>query len=108
MMKNKLEYVWPVIGLAAVVFSVYLLSKELKGVEVGQVWQAVVDRGPVMILLAFASTTLAYAALAWYDRIALMHVGKKLSWPVVSIVLTEPPPPEPSIMRISGTRYWLA
>ncbi|OCC00911.1 hypothetical protein BA190_31895 [Labrys sp. WJW] len=86
MMKNKLEYVWPVIGLAAVVFSVYLLSKELKGVEVGQVWQAVVDRGPLMILLAFASTTLAYAALAWYDRIALMHVGKKLSWPVVSIV----------------------
>ena len=31
-----------------------------------------------------------------------------LARPVVSMVLTEPPPPEPSIMRISGTRYWLA
>jgi glycosyltransferase 2 family protein len=85
-MKNKLEYLWPVVGLAAVVFSIYLLSKELKGVEVGQVWQAVVDRGPLMFLCAFGSTLLAYAALAWYDRIALMHVGKKLSWPIVSVV----------------------
>ena len=31
-----------------------------------------------------------------------------LARPVVSIVLTEPPPPEPSIMRIIGTRNWLA
>ncbi|WP_413989168.1 UPF0104 family protein [Labrys okinawensis] len=85
-MKNKLEYVWPIVGLAAVVFSIYLLSKELKGVEVGQVWQAIVDRGPLMILCAFLSTSLAYAALAWYDRIALMHVGRKLSWPIVSVV----------------------
>lgn len=85
-MKNKLEYVWPVVGLAAVVFAIYLLSKELRGVEVSQVWQAIVDRGPLMILCAFGSTLLAYAALAWYDRIALMHVGQKLSWPVVSVV----------------------
>lgn len=85
-MKNKLEYVWPIVGLAAVVFSIYLLSKELKGVEVGQVWQAIVDRGPLMILCAFLSTSLAYAALAWYDRIALLHVGRKLSWPIVSVV----------------------
>ena len=31
-----------------------------------------------------------------------------LARPVVSMVFTEPPPPEPSIMRISGTRNWLA
>jgi hypothetical protein len=31
-----------------------------------------------------------------------------LARPVVSMVFTEPPPPEPSIMRTSGTRYWLA
>ncbi len=28
----------------------------------------------------------------------------RLAYPCVSIVLTEPPPPEPSIMRISGRR----
>lgn len=85
-MKIKLDYVWPFVGLAAVVFSIYLLSKELKGVEVGDVWQAIVARGPLAFGLCVASCLLAYAALAWYDRIALMHVGKKLSWLVVSVV----------------------
>jgi len=85
-MKNKLEYLWPIVGLAAVVFSIYLLSKELKGVEVGQVWQAAVDRGLLMFLFAVGSTLVAYAALAWYDRIALLHIGRKLSWPIVSVV----------------------
>jgi hypothetical protein len=29
----------------------------------------------------------------------------RLAWPRVSIVFTDPPPPEPSIMRINGRRY---
>ena len=32
-MSKKLEYVWPVIGLAAVVFSGWLLYHELKGLS---------------------------------------------------------------------------
>src|SRR5690606_2556856 len=31
-------------------------------------------------LLAGAATGGAYLALAWYDRIALAHLGKKISW----------------------------
>src|SRR3990167_1472634 len=31
-----------------------------------------------------------------------------LARPGVSMVFTEPPPPEPSIIRTTGTRYWLA
>ena len=85
-MKSKFEYIWPLIGLAAVTFSIYLLSKELKDVHLADVWKAMLDRGLLMFLLCVASTLLAYAALAWYDRIALMHVGKKLSWPIVSLV----------------------
>ena len=85
-MKSKLDYVWPFIGLAAVAFSVYLLSNELKGVHVSDVWRAIVERGWGTFGLCVLSTLVAYAALAWYDRIALMHVGKVLSWPVVSIV----------------------
>lgn len=85
-MKSKLEYVWPFIGLAAVVFSVYLLSKELRGVHVADIWAAIVARGPVIFLLCVLSTLLAYAALAWYDRIALLHVGKRLPWRIVSVV----------------------
>jgi hypothetical protein len=32
----------------------------------------------------------------------------RLARPVVSIVLTDPPPPEPSISRMSGMRNWVA
>jgi uncharacterized membrane protein YbhN (UPF0104 family) len=85
-MKSKLEYVWPFIGLAAVVFSIYLLSKELHGVHIADVWAAIVARGPFIFLLCVLSTLLAYAALAWYDRIALLHVGKRLPWRIVSVV----------------------
>jgi uncharacterized membrane protein YbhN (UPF0104 family) len=85
-MKSKLDYVWPFIGLAAVIFSIYLLSKELRDVHVGDIWQAIASRGAFAFLLCVLSTLVAYAALAWYDRIALMHVGKRLSWPVVSVV----------------------
>ena len=85
-MKSKLEYLWPFVGLAAVTFSIYLLSKELRDVHLADIWQAMLDRGFLMFLLCVGSTLLAYAALAWYDRIALMHIGKKLSWLVVSVV----------------------
>ena len=85
-MKSKLEYVWPLIGLAAVAFSIYLLSNELKDVHVADVWRAIAERGWTAFGLCVLSTLVAYAALAWYDRIALMHVGKVLSWAVVSVV----------------------
>ena len=35
--------------------------------------------------MACGSTALAYAALAWYDRIALLHLGRKISWPFVAL-----------------------
>jgi glycosyltransferase 2 family protein len=36
--------------------------------------------------LAALSTLVAYAALAWYDRIALLHLGKKgISWLYISV-----------------------
>jgi uncharacterized membrane protein YbhN (UPF0104 family) len=85
-MKSKWDYIWPVIGLAAVVFSIYLLSKELRGVHLVDIWDAIASRGVGALALCALSTLLAYAALAWYDRIALMHVGRKLSWAVVSVV----------------------
>lgn len=85
-MKKKLEYVWPVVGLLAVVFSFWLLYKELKGISASDL----IDSLSAITLkhwgLAALSTIVAYAALAWYDRIALLHLGKKMSWLVVSLV----------------------
>ena len=41
---------------------------------------------PLGYALAVCSTLAAYAALAWYDRIALSHLGHKLSWRFISLV----------------------
>lgn len=85
-MKSKLDYLWPLLGLAAVAVSIYLLSDELKDIAFRDVYDAVLARGPLALSLCVASTLAAYAALAWYDRIALMHVGRVLPWRVVSLV----------------------
>ncbi len=85
-MKKKLEYVWPVIGLAAVVFSAWLLYRELKDISASEVFDSIAAIQLKHWLLAGLSTIVAYGALAWYDRIALLHLGKKLSWVVISLV----------------------
>ena len=38
-------------------------------------------------LLAICSTSLAYAALAWYDQIALLHLRQRISWRFVAVAL---------------------
>jgi glycosyltransferase 2 family protein len=85
-MKRVMEYLWPVIGLAAVVFSFYLLYKELRGLSAGDVIDALKAIPARHYALAAASTLLAYAALAWYDRIALLHLDRKLGWVFISLV----------------------
>jgi uncharacterized membrane protein YbhN (UPF0104 family) len=86
-MKKLMERVWPLVGLVAVVASFYLLYQEFKGESVGsEVWAALRAIPVSDYLLAVASTLLAYAALAWYDRIALLHLGvKHISWMFISI-----------------------
>lgn len=85
-MKKHLEYVWPVIGLGAVVFSCWLLYRELTGISASDVADALLAIPAWSWVGAIAATIVAYAALAWYDRIALMHLGKVLPWPVISLV----------------------
>jgi uncharacterized membrane protein YbhN (UPF0104 family) len=75
-MKRFLDYLWPLIGLIAVVVSIWLLSKEFEGEAVAsQVWQQLESIPPKQYVLSFLSALFAYAALAWYDRIALVHLG---------------------------------
>ncbi len=108
-MKRIMDFVWPLIGLAAVVLSVHALYKKLKAeaavdpsvsalLDQGTVWyniktiaavigQKIAAIPPDGYLLAGLSTLLAYAALAWYDRIALQHLGKakSMSWIYVAV-----------------------
>jgi len=75
-MKRTFDYIWPVFGLCAVVASIWILSKEFKGESVAAgVWQQLASISPLDYGLAFLSALFAYAALAWYDRIALLHLG---------------------------------
>ena len=75
-MKRFFDYAWPVVGLIAVVVSVSLLVREFRGDAVAsQVWAQLESITPGHYALAIASTCLAYVALAWYDRIALLHLG---------------------------------
>jgi uncharacterized membrane protein YbhN (UPF0104 family) len=85
-MKHVREFVWPIIGLLAVVVSGWLLYHELRGLSIEALWSSLRAIPTHQYLLAAASTLVAYAALAWYDRIALVHLGiHHISWWFVSV-----------------------
>ena len=80
-MKHAREFVWPVIGLLAVVVSAWLLYHELRDLSLEAVWSSLTAIPAHQYLLAALSTLVAYAALACYDRIALLHLGiRHISW----------------------------
>jgi glycosyltransferase 2 family protein len=81
------KYIWPFIGLCAVVFSFYLLWREFQGSTLNDVWDALGRVGYRDFFLAFLATLGAYAALAGYDRIALLHLNKTagISWLYISV-----------------------
>ncbi|BDV37382.1 membrane protein [Methylocystis bryophila] len=86
-LKKALDYLWPVLGVVAVFGSLYLLNKEFRSESLGgEVWAALKAIPPHRYFLAALGTLLAYAALAWYDRIALLHLGvTHISWSFISL-----------------------
>src|ERR1700722_1061536 len=85
-MKRVTDVLWPIIGLGAVAFCSWLLFRELNDLSLADVGAALRAISPAHWLLAVAATALAYAALAWYDQIALAHLGRRLSWRFVALV----------------------
>jgi uncharacterized membrane protein YbhN (UPF0104 family) len=86
-MKRILDFFWPAVGMIAVVVSVWLLYQEFRGQHIGpELWRQLTAIPPSRYLLAMASTLVAYGALAWYDRIALRHLGiTHISWLFISL-----------------------
>ena len=102
--KTALNWAWPILSLLSVACSLWLLQIKLEAeVSTDPVVKAMLDDGafandmivisnaiverlaqiPVEgYLLAGLATLVAYAALAWYDRIALIHIGRVagISW----------------------------
>jgi len=107
--KQLRNFFWPAIGLVAVVWSVKLLYFKLLhevavdpsvkalleaggfASDLGIIVHAITEKLAVIpshsYLLAGLSTLVAYAALAWYDRIALIHLDRQqgISWLYVSV-----------------------
>lgn len=73
------KYLWPVIGAATIAVCGWLLYKELRGLSLDDVWDSLTAISGLHWLLAALSTLIAYAALAGYDRIALMHLGRNVN-----------------------------
>ncbi|WFP74471.1 YbhN family protein [Mesorhizobium sp. WSM4906] len=82
---NWRRYFWPVIGIGAVIFSLLLLWHELRGISIDDVWDGIAAIPPRGWILAALSSIVAYASLAGYDHIALLHIGKKVSWLFVTL-----------------------
>ncbi|CAM5387536.1 hypothetical protein ATER59S_01844 [Aquamicrobium terrae] len=79
------RYFWPAVGLSAVAFSIWLLVGELRGISLDDVWAGLEAIPGHRWLLAAVSAICAYAALAGYDRIALLHLRRRMSWPFVML-----------------------
>lgn len=102
-------FVWPAIGVAAVLWSTRLLYLKLKAeAATDPAIAAKLDAGGVLsnlavisgviggriaaiplegFALAAISAVIAYLALAWYDKLALMHLGKErqVSFPYLGL-----------------------
>ncbi len=79
------DYAWSAAGMLAVLFACYMLYKDLSGTSPRDISRAFTHIPPERWALCICGTLLAYAALAWYDRIALLHLGKPLNWLFISL-----------------------
>lgn len=73
------------VGLAAVAVSIWLLYHELRGISFAELEDSFAAIRARNWALAGAATLVAYAALAGYDHIALMHLRKRVGWVFVTL-----------------------
>lgn len=86
-MKEKLSHIaWPVIGLLVAALCIWLLVNELSSISFDDVMASLGRISWLHWLGAFLGALVAYGALAGYDRIALIHLGKThISWPFIAV-----------------------
>jgi uncharacterized membrane protein YbhN (UPF0104 family) len=108
-MKRFKDLFWPLVGLVAVLWSLDVLYKKLRaeaasedavrvllekasffeslGIIISQIGQKLAAIPTQGYMLAALSTLFAYWALAWYDRIALIHLNrtKGISWLFITV-----------------------
>jgi len=70
------KFIWPVIGVLAVLFSIWLLIQELRGLSFDELMESFSAIPAHRWALAVAATLVAYVGLAGYDRVALQHLRR--------------------------------
>lgn len=70
---------WPFVGLAAIIFSLWILYHDLRGLSFHEFRDSLLAIPPSGWVLAAFATIVAYAALAAYDHLALEHLGHRIS-----------------------------
>lgn len=83
--KTVRKYFWAGVGVAAVVFSIWLLYKELRGLSLDELWDSLVAISARDWLLSIVATLVAYTALAGYDHLALLHLRRRVGWLYMTI-----------------------
>ncbi|WP_415844219.1 lysylphosphatidylglycerol synthase transmembrane domain-containing protein [Stutzerimonas zhaodongensis] len=79
-MMKRSDVAWTLVGILAVLLSGYLLYQEVRNLSLAELTDSLNAITRHNWLLAGLATLGAYVALAWYDRIALAHLGKHISW----------------------------
>ena len=82
---KRSDLLWTLIGLGAVALSCFLLYRELHNVSFAEIAGSLQAIPRQNWLLAVAATLGAYFALAWYDHIALAHLGKRIPWRFITL-----------------------
>jgi len=79
------KYIWPLVGIVAMIVALRILYNKLANISMADVLARLGDLSAQHWCLAIFFSLLAYAALAGYDRIALKHLGKKISWIFITL-----------------------
>jgi hypothetical protein len=79
-MMKRSDVAWTLVGITAVVLSGYLLYQEIRNLSLAELTDSLDAISQRSWVLAGLATLGAYVALAWYDRIAIAHLGKRISW----------------------------
>lgn len=79
-MMKRSDVAWTLVGITAVVLSGYLLYQEIRNLSLAELTDSLNAISRSHWILAGLATLGAYFALAWYDRIAIAHLGKRISW----------------------------
>lgn len=84
-MQGLKKYGWAFIGLIAMLISIYLLYNKLQNISLEDIIARLRALSFRHWALAAFFALVSYAALAGYDRIALRHLGKHISWLFITL-----------------------